>query len=58
MVFSKRGCAKDTDGPITYRPVQKTQTGSLYPIDKMLIRQGKPILRDETWDILIPTRSR
>jgi hypothetical protein len=28
MVFSKRGCAKDTDGPITYRPVQKTQTGS------------------------------
>ena len=28
MVFSKRGCAKDADGPITYRPVQKTQTGS------------------------------
>jgi len=29
MGFSGRGCAKDTDGPSTYRPVQKTRTGSL-----------------------------
>ena len=29
MVFSKRLSAKDTDGPITYRPVQKTQTRSI-----------------------------
>jgi glycerol uptake facilitator-like aquaporin len=29
MVFSKRLSAKDTDGPITYRPVQKTQTRSV-----------------------------
>ena len=28
MVFSRRGSAKDTDAPITYRPVQKTKTGS------------------------------
>jgi len=31
MVFSKRLSAKDTDGPITYRPVQKTQTRSVTP---------------------------
>jgi type III restriction enzyme len=52
MVFSKRLSAKDTDGPITYRPVQKTQTRSGF-LKKVTLHGYANTRTDEFVDIAI-----